>query len=179
MTLTTIWKKSFLILLSKVRSILSSFKIIRHSVKSKLLTLSKKITEKLSHTTEKKTLAYTINFYLQIFANKRLIKPLLVVRVETKVRLHLRGTGYKFQIWQSLDRIANCDMKKKKKRNRTKKLTRGTTSIKQNFNETGIVLTSILFKFLHPAKLVIPPSHCSVFNIHNQQKQHVGNLVWL
>ena len=41
----------------------------------------------------------------------------------------MRGTGDKSQIWQSLNRIANRDMKKKeRKRNGTQKLTRGTTS---------------------------------------------------
>ena len=61
-------------------------------------------------------------------SNKRLIKPLLVVRLETEVRS--RGTGDKSQIWQSLDRIANRDMKKEKRKgNRTRTFTRGTTSI--------------------------------------------------
>ena len=41
-----------------------------------------------------------------------------------------RGTGDKSQIWQSLDRIANRDVKKKQKRKRngTQTLTRATTS---------------------------------------------------
>ena len=44
----------------------------------------------------------------------------------------MRGTGDKSQIWQSLDRIGNRDMKKKEKRKRngTQTLTCGTTSKK-------------------------------------------------
>ena len=51
-----------------------------------------------------------------------------MVRVETEVRLHSRGTGDESQIRQSLDRIANRNMKKKKKEKEIQTLTRGTTS---------------------------------------------------
>ena len=68
-----------------------------------------------------------------------------MVRVETEVRS--RGIGVKSQIWQSLDRIANRDMKKKekrrKKKNRTQTLTRGTTSKKR------LQMSPNAFEFCH------------------------------
>ena len=64
--------------------------------------------------------------------DKRLIKPLLVVRVETEVRLQSRGTGDKSNMAVTgPNRYSQHEGKKKlekRKINRTQKLTRGTTS---------------------------------------------------
>ena len=72
--------------------------------------------------------------------------------METEVRLHLRGTSDKSQIhvWQSLRQIANCDIKKKKRKtNRTQTLTLGTTSKKG----TALLVNATKFQYILKSKL--------------------------